>query len=197
MCLRDNSFLNVTQESTLVLEGVPLPATGWHVLLLPAGLLAGGDARDQVADVPQNVMGFWLCPLVERSLLNLGIRVCRLTGAKLGDCEHRFSKEVTGDNAKWVCFVFVFFLSESHDLWDLSTPARLNLGHSNESPDSKLLDDQETSTSHLKSTPQFPICALPLPLALFTCFSTAAPEAEVTVIDSTGCQAPDWDWART
>lgn len=98
-----------TRVHSCVLEGVPLPATVWHVLLLPAGLLAGGDASDQVADVPQNLMGFWLSPLVERSLLNLGIRVCRLTGAKLGDCEHRFSKEVTGDNAKWVCFVCFFF----------------------------------------------------------------------------------------
>ena len=63
-----------TRVHSCVLEWVPLPATVWHVLLLPAGLLAGGDASDQVADVPQNLMGFWLCPLVERSLLNLGIK---------------------------------------------------------------------------------------------------------------------------
>ena len=28
--------------------------------------------------------GIWLCPLVERSLPNLGIRLCRLTGPKVG-----------------------------------------------------------------------------------------------------------------
>ena len=38
----------------------------------------------------------------------------------------------------------------------------LNLGHSNESPDSKLLDDQETSTSHFEvDTPVSHLCSSP------------------------------------
>ena len=51
-----------TRALSRVLEGVPLPATVWHVLLLPAGLLAGGDASDHVADVPLNLMGFGCVP---------------------------------------------------------------------------------------------------------------------------------------
>ena len=51
-----------TRAFSRVLEGVPLPATVWHVLLLPAGLLAGGDASDHVADVPLNLMGFGCVP---------------------------------------------------------------------------------------------------------------------------------------
>ena len=56
----------------------------------------------------------------------------------------------------------------------------LNLGHGNESAGSELPDHQEVPLLILKSTPQFPICALPLPLALLI-KPRAAPEAEVTL----------------
>lgn len=52
---------------------LPLPI--WHVLSLPAGLLAEGDQSDQGLGVAQSLMGLLPCPLVEMSIPNLEIRI--------------------------------------------------------------------------------------------------------------------------
>lgn len=60
---------------------LPLPI--WHVLSLPAGLLAEGDQSDQGLGVAQSLMGLLPCPLVEMSIPNLEIRISRPTGPKV------------------------------------------------------------------------------------------------------------------